>query len=211
MKNRLLVIFIFFSSVVFGQVESNYKIYSKVIDSFIDNWDSDRDTLTNVVLIEKFIPRENYLLSYYDIFYKSETKEDITYRNWILKYDSSLINLVETESIKECLFNLENNLYNSPLLEKENLSLKTPFTLISSKRFDRFFIFDIQKGWNKFYKKYPKSAGVFMLSRVEYSGNYACIYVEHHGGGLFGSGDILILKHENDNWDILGLINVWIS
>ena len=211
MRNRLLAIFIFFSSVVFGQAESDYKIYSKVIDSFIDNWDSDRDTLTNVVVIEKFIPKENYLLNYYDIFYNSETKEDITYRNWILKYDSSLINLVETESIKECLFNLENNLYNSLHLDKEKLNLKTPFTLISSKRFDRFFIFDIQKGWDKFYKKYPKSAGVFLLSRVEYSDNHACIYIEHKAGGLFGSGDILILKRENENWEIVGLINIWLS
>ena len=212
MKKRLFIALIFFSSFAYGQVNNDYEIYSSVINNLMYDWDSSRTHLTNVVIIEKFKPNENEVEEYIETLYRTDTKFDIDNRNWHLKYDSSLINLIQKESIRTALFELKRNFLETPIIEKEKLQLKYPFELISSARYDRFFFLrNIYKGWDRFYKKYPKSAGVFNFSGIEYSENYACFYFERIAGGLFATGGIFILEKINESWTIVTYLEIWVS
>lgn len=176
------------------------------------DWDSSRTHLTNVVIIEKFKPNENEVEEYIETLYRTDTKFDIDNRNWHLQYDSSLIILIQKESISTALFELKRNFFETPKIVKENLQLEYPFELISSARYDRFFFLrNIYKAWDRFYKKYPKSAGVFNFSGIEYSENYACFYFERIAGGLFATGGIFILEKINESWTIITYLEIWVS
>jgi len=212
MRKRFLIVLFFFSSFAFGQVNKDYEIYSSVINSFMNNWDSSRIHLTNAVIIEKFQPKKNKIKEYVEMLYSTDTEFGIDNRNWHLQNDTSLIKLIQLESVEESLFGLKKNFLETPVIESEKLNLETPHTLISSSRYNSFFFLRKHKnGWKKYYKKFPKSAGVFSLSRIEYSENYACFYIEHMAAGLHGSGRIIILKKINNSWEIRADLEVWLA
>lgn len=68
-------------------------------------------------------------------------------------------------------------------------------------------------GWEGFYKKHPKAAGVWQLSRPGYnpSGNEAELYLGHHCGGLCGTGHLILLTKENGRWKVKNRLMLWIS
>lgn len=69
------------------------------------------------------------------------------------------------------------------------------------------------KGWEEFYKKYPKSSGLIFFSRVGFNAqhNEAFVYVGHTCGGLCGSGGYVSLKKLGAGWAIQKSEGVWVS
>ncbi len=205
MKYIHTIIIIFFALSVYGQ-NSNNEIYSLVLTDLNSRWY--KDTLTQFVIIKNFHPDENYIDSYDEItslnnlLYNSpEMKRDNAF-----SYDTTIITLIKKNSIQKCLKNLQANFYHSPKIKRRKL--KVNYTTISSEKFDKFFL-DRCQGWKKFYSHYPKSTTVFALSRIEFTENYACFYLENFTDGLNGWGGVVITKKDNNDWKIINYIPIW--
>jgi hypothetical protein len=69
------------------------------------------------------------------------------------------------------------------------------------------------KGWEEFYKKYPKSSGLIFFSRVGFNSHHdeAFVYVGHTCGGLCGSGGYVSLKKHRTTWVVQKSEGVWES
>ena len=191
----------------YGQTLEDYKIYSIVIEDIIKEWDNEWNRTTSVVLIEQMGSETKEIQDCINDLYEP----DRTYRDWMLKYDTTTIHLIEMKQVEKALLDLKMNISDKPLLEKEKLTLNRPYSLITETDFNKFFKRDIAKGWTKFYKSFPNSSGTFSFSKIGYSNNIACLYFEHISGGLAGSGMIAILIKNNENWTVKTYIQIWIS
>jgi len=209
MKHILAYILFLIPISVLSQTELDYQLYSKVIDEIIDKWDFDRDTISKVILIEKFFPYENYGHGFKESLYDSPL--EMVY--WFIGNDTSRFNLINQMDVKKSIIKLDSLFMNTPTLNPSMFNLKTSVEAIPQRIFDSLFqdLFkrNFERGWKKFYKRFPTTFGVYELSRVSYSGDYACLYVAHRAKPLFGSGTMYILKEENSSWKILAQFNLW--
>jgi hypothetical protein len=192
----------------YSQTDEDYYIYSSVINYAINNYDKGK-TLPASLLVKKRIELKEYVQDIQQVI--EDLYIDKEYRNWKLNYDTTSLRIVENESVRKCLTNLKQSISDIPTIDCTQLDLKVPSCSISNFKFNRLFLFGVQNGWDKFYKRYPKSAGVFSLSKVVLTDDFACLYVEHEFGGLAASGDIMILNKRNSTWTIILSINVWVS
>jgi hypothetical protein len=85
------------------------------------------------------------------------------------------------------------------------------YRLISRKEVDE--IFKKNDGWEEFYKRYPKSSGIWSFSRVGYNAaaNEALVYVVHSCGMLCGTGHLYLLTKQNEKWMVKDRLMLWIS
>jgi hypothetical protein len=67
--------------------------------------------------------------------------------------------------------------------------------------------------WTQFYRKYPGSAGIVVLSRVGFNDGFtrAFVYREHLSGNLAMNGVYLVLVREAKGWRIEKTIPSWIA
>ncbi len=131
-------------------------------------------------------------------------------------YDTSLIRLVKQDDIKTAILKLEKGFNNTPELHESKFKLKTPVTTISDKTFKQFFDTKskdkITIGWKNFYIKNPDVFGVYELSTVIYSGDYACFYLAHQAKGFYGSGNLIIMQKLGDGeWQLVAKIRLWVA
>ncbi len=208
---RLTILLTLTTIFVQGQTPVDSEVYSIVIDDLTEQWNKGRDTIKRAIVIQKFTPLENHV-SWYgkELFALSDEIINMT-----VHYDTLAMRLIRTEQIKNGLINLETVFYDTPTLNDKEFKSKTPVTTISDKKYHAYFktLFgrDIDKGWKRFYKQNRDVLGVYEFSKIVYADNYAILYVGHHGGGLFGSGDIVILNKVNDKWIIVKYLNIWMS
>jgi hypothetical protein len=210
MNIKLLLITVFSSCCIFGncQTKEDCIIYSGVINYTIENYDKGKSLPASLLIKKRIELKENVL----DIQQVIEALyNDIEYRNWKMNYDSTSLKTIENETVKTCLNNLKQSISDIPTINCLQLDLKVPCNSISNFKFNRLFWFGLQSGWDKFYKKHPKSAGVFSFSIAVLVDDFACLYIEHEFGGLAASGDIIILSRTNSTWTVILSINVWIS
>jgi hypothetical protein len=100
-------------------------------------------------------------------------------------------------------------------------SLRVPLVLMSEAERDR--IFQVKgkgekrsgnpKGFEEFYRLYPKSPGFVTLSRVGFDAvrTQALVYVGYLCGGLCGDGKFFLLVKEGGVWKIQHVAMTWIS
>jgi len=71
----------------------------------------------------------------------------------------------------------------------------------------------IDRGWTRFYKKYPGSSGIVFFSTVGFNrdNTQAFVYAGKQCGGLCGAGDYVLLKKENGIWAIQQRMALWVS
>jgi hypothetical protein len=86
------------------------------------------------------------------------------------------------------------------------------YRLVSAEEIKGYFD-ERGRGWEAFYKKYPKSSGLIVFSRVGFNAqhNEAFVYVGHSCGGLCGSGGYVSLKKLGAGWVIQKSEGVWVS
>lgn len=67
--------------------------------------------------------------------------------------------------------------------------------------------------WTQFYERYPKSAGLVMLSPVGYSttGDVAILIVDMHCGLVCGQGHLVVVRRLNGAWKIATIKYTWVS
>jgi len=209
---RLALTLSLISSLSFGQSALDYSLYSKAIDSLIDVLDSNRDAVKRVIVIKKYEPYQNEISGFESSI--RDTSEEII--RFTLGYDTSLVRLMKRDDIKTAILELEKGFYNTPELHESKFKLKTSVTTISNKNFNQFFNTKskdkITIGWKNFYIKNPDVFGVYELSKVIYSGDYACFYLAHHAKGLYGSGNLVIMQKLGEGvWRLVAKIKLWVA
>jgi hypothetical protein len=88
------------------------------------------------------------------------------------------------------------------------------YVLISEKDIDDLFRKGVGDGWEKFYRKYPKTDGYATFSRVGFNAEktQALVYQAHGCGGLCGGGSYILLTKTNGVWTVKGNIGpTWVS
>lgn len=87
------------------------------------------------------------------------------------------------------------------------------YKIIARDEVDNFFKKGVGRGWQEFYKKYPKSAGFWQFSRPGYSStrDEALLYVGHSCGGLCGTGHLYLLSKQSGKWTVKNRVMLWIS
>jgi hypothetical protein len=86
-------------------------------------------------------------------------------------------------------------------------------SFITKKESERIFSKEDLSGWNKFYKIYPRSAGIVSLSNVGFNPDHteALVYASRSCGNLCGSGEFYILTNKRGRWAIKKRIDLWVS
>jgi hypothetical protein len=208
---RLALALIFISTFSWEQTSVDYKLYSIVIQNFIAEGIKYDFQTTEVVIITKYIPTENYV-AYYG---KEFIDGDEQLMEISLHHDTTKIRLFKNEQIRQGIMALEQEFYQTPTLDENKFDLEPTVVGIPSRKFQSFFKTilgrRIEKGWERYYKKYPGSHGIFMFSKIIYEGDYAIFYAGRRSNGLSGSGDLIIMEKNNDNWSITTCINIWMA
>lgn len=85
-----------------------------------------------------------------------------------------------------------------------------PTITMSTDSLPRTFQMDFWKG---FHDRYPGTAGFVQATRavVSHDARRALIYIEHHCGGLCGSGDLHLLHFGDGQWRLESSYRLWIS
>jgi len=89
--------------------------------------------------------------------------------------------------------------------------LPVTVVLLSNEEFKE--IFQNGSGWEDFYKKYPRSQGIMMLSRVGFNSkmDQALVYVGNQSHWLSGAGYYVLLTKAYGFWTVQSEMMVWIS
>lgn len=210
---RLILLFTFLSTLSVGQTQVDYDLYSQAINSEINYGIKNGVKTTEVVIITRYVPDDNQISAYGSQFLDKE--EQLIHM--VLRYDTSKIRLFKDSQLRDAIRLLEKEFYETPKLDetKFNLDLTPAMFGITDQKFKGYFrtIFGkrIDKGWKKFYKRYPGSHGVYEFSKIAYRGEYACFYMGRHSNGLSGSGDMIIAKKLKGNWTVINVVNIWMS
>lgn len=207
---RAILFSLFISIHSFAQT-NDYQLYSLAIDNTIDQWDPDRDSITQVVIIEKLVP--DWHTFNMDGLEHSSFDNEILYS--ALNYDKESLEDFNLEAIKTGIRTLEKEFADPPLLKPERFRLKTPVITITAKKFQSHFksLFGdkVSKGWRKFYRRHPNTLGVFEFSKVIHTGDYAVFYMDHSGGGTLGSSDLIIFRKQENTWKQISILNISMS
>jgi hypothetical protein len=127
---------------------------------------------------------------------------------------------IREAAAKDTVQDYEQKNKSSVPLDKK-FSLKVPLALISELERDRIFMTAKErekktgnpKGFEEFYRLYPKSPGFMTLSRVGFNPakTQALLYIGNLCGGLCGSGQFFLLVREGSAWKILYAAMTWVS
>ncbi len=94
---------------------------------------------------------------------------------------------------------------------KSFLKISTKYVFISRPEIEK--IFNNEKGWDKFYAKFPRSAGIITISRVGFNPqkDLALVYAGRQSHWTAGAGYSIVLKKEKGDWVIKDKALAWIS
>ncbi|HEY0763366.1 MAG TPA: hypothetical protein VGD61_13435 [Pyrinomonadaceae bacterium] len=98
-----------------------------------------------------------------------------------------------------------------PVRLKDSFDLNIKHLVVKKEKIEK--IFAGRGWWQEFYKIYPDSGGLIVLSRVGFSRamNQALVYIQHGCGGLCGTGHYVLLEKSGDRWQVVKRNMVWIS
>jgi hypothetical protein len=109
----------------------------------------------------------------------------------------------------------------SPAPLENRFSVKVPIVLMSEGDRDRVFQVKGEgekktgnpKGFDEFYRLYPKSTGFMSVSRIGYNSakTQALLYIGNLCGGLCGTGQVFLLVKDDGAWKVQYVAMTWIS
>jgi hypothetical protein len=169
----------------------------------VDNFDVNEYQIYSIIINEKFKQST-------DLVIEQKTSSSLSIGN---SYFESL--RIENQNLDTTIFNdfIAKNDTTYNLDNKFNISTKS-ISMISDEEIKYFFNpQDLNKDWNEFYEKYPKSNGMIQFSRIGLNSDKSQAIVEmgHYYASLGADGFLLYLVKENNSWRIIKIINTWIS
>lgn len=93
----------------------------------------------------------------------------------------------------------------------------TSYALVPRGELDKFWDNCTQAkqdcGWDLFYSKYPSSSGIVTLSRVGFTstGEDALVYLGNRRHWKSGTGYLVLLHKNGEEWDIVKSVVAWMS
>lgn len=99
-----------------------------------------------------------------------------------------------------------------PYVLQELFKVNAKYTLISPKKVGDYFRKD-GGWWPAYYKDYPGSQGLMIVSRVGFNSEMtqALVYVSNQVGGLAGEGSFVLLVKDQGGWKRQEKVPIWIS
>lgn len=88
------------------------------------------------------------------------------------------------------------------------------FTLLTTTKLNSIFSTkDRGINWENFYKQYPHAPGYNLISKIKYNStnDLALVYIENYCGRLCGSGYLILLQRQKDNWKVVNTDLMWVS
>ncbi|MDF0708490.1 hypothetical protein [Flagellimonas okinawensis] len=195
MKTITTIFFLIIFGSCYCQEKSDYEIYSTIIDNYFNRLDIKKKYSKNAVIIDRLDTLTNWA---------SEGYEYVDYALFETRIDS-----VTRYVLKDMLSILKESYIDSPKIDADSLNCSIQLSEIYLNEFHDLFSKDINEGWERFYKTYPKSLGAFSFSNIVYSGDLAILFVDFKRHGLFASGDFYIMKKIDDKWIIYNLFNMY--
>ena len=97
----------------------------------------------------------------------------------------------------------------SPIRLQDSFDLKVKHVLVEKQVVEKAF----GNGWEEFYKRYPDSGGLIILSRVGFNAGMtqALVYIQQGCGALCGSGSYVLLEKRTDGWRVITKTVAWIA
>jgi hypothetical protein len=202
---RLMFLFFFVLSLMTNCNKKEDNIKPKFKLKTADNLDVNEYQIYSLILNEKFSACNNLVIEQ-ETSYRVSFPIGNTYYETLKAENRNLDTTIFIDYVNknDSAFNLENK-FNSSTIS---------FTMISSEEIKYFFNSqDLNKDWNEFYKKYPKSDGIIKFSRVGFNSDksQAIVEIGHYYASLGADGFLIYLVKENNNWTIIKIINTWVS
>jgi len=165
----------------------------------------------STVLEQSYLPRSTKLL-----VIENETSADWLFENHptcdynLLKLAEGLLSFVSLETVKDFRARIGNPPEHSPLKSQFTLSIK--YKLVTTKDLRKYFR-ESGNGWDAFYRDYPSSSGIIILSTIGFNETLseALIYVQHSCGSLCASGQYICLRKEEGEWKVKQEHQLWVS
>jgi len=195
MKTKTTVILLLIFNNCFSQINSDYKIYSAIIEDYFLQHDSAKKHVDKAVIIDKLETETNWANESYDYI-------DYAFFN-------TTIDTLTKKKAKQMLSILKDSYSNNPTLTIDSFKSLIPLHMIKTNDFKKLFTKKIDKGWDKFYKAYPRAIGAFGFTKVIYFGDLAVLFVDFKRYGLAASGDVFIMKKIADRWIIFNKFNMY--
>lgn len=196
-----------------SQSNSDYDIYSELINNKFLDWKINTDTLSHVVItntLTKF-GEKSTVIEYLDDMIANENR---SIYNFIHFYDKP-VDILNNVEFKHLLNDFKSRLTLETELKADSFKLKMPVEIVNKQRVERIFarkiIKDWDKPWRKFYKEFHTNLGFFEFSKVAYSENFAIVYIVHKSNPLNGSGELEIFLKENGIWRKLANYGLWFN
>lgn len=91
--------------------------------------------------------------------------------------------------------------------------IENPYVIVETEVAIRSAVHNGGRAWMNFYSEYPGTAGYVRVSRpiLSEDGTWAVILVEHHCGGLCGTGKLHLLMRGPSGWSVVVTDWLWMS
>ncbi len=210
---KFIIPILLISRCCFCQSVTDYDIYSSIINAQLENWKVPKESNNEIVITDSLttfsqrIDLKDYAESYFS--------EDKSTMYMAFNYKESLIKLGTNLEFKDLYHRFATNYNKSRKLDPNNFHLFFKVKIVPSEEIENLFSKNKPKGfdkaWKKFYKKYPTTLGYFELSNIEYSDNFALVYLVHRAKPLIGSGELIIMKKVDKTWKIYESLDLWME
>lgn len=96
---------------------------------------------------------------------------------------------------------------------EERFTVNVDYALLGDDDFDHIFSAEDNGGWDRFYRKYPKSAGYIQVSRPGFNAEktLALVYVGNQRNWLSGGGEYVVLEKVDGVWKVKTRDTIWVS
>ncbi len=190
--NKISILFFLFYTVFLNAQKSEIqKLYSVLISQY-DN-------------AKKIVIKDSTSISYINL-------NDLDFdqlKNEFNEFENEFENIdIESETFKDFK---NQNAQHRKLLNDEFPDDKNVYLITSDERKKIFK--NNKRGWDKFYRKHPKSQGIFTFSNIGFNKekNQALVYYGNQSHYLAGIGYLAYLVKIQNVWKLAGLSELWIS
>lgn len=203
--NKLILIIVITPLYCIGQTYNDPEIYSNIINYQLNEWKVDENYFETIVISDNLttFSKDINLSDYFSL-------DDTSVVLSLLNHSYQLYLLLKNTEFKELLAEFNSN-YLLPIdLSLNHFTKDGKIIILKHEWIERIFKSkNIDKSWDKYYRKFPKTQGYFEFSKICYSENFAIVYFVHRAKPLIGKGSLIIIKKDDTTWNIYDKINLW--